>query len=345
MLNYIYITFIVASCFIHGSCTVIESRFEEDTPGIVYYLPKTMLKVEIDNSKNPPTFDATAYNIPDPSQKYTLYYRPNALFTDRVCAAVDPANPSLLQSVEFSSQDSTPEVVIALSELVAKTANAQREFIATRAVARKALPLPGNKVAYTVDLSEPGALRSLNQKLGRAHPGFAVQIPGFEDYLEGDGRSRCEDKGVCFRTAVKAPVQLLYNGAQVAEASSQATIINHRHIGSMDLDRAFLVEKVVRLGFKDGTLTHVVIRKPSEALQTVKLPLSVVDTILAVPANFANKITAGGADSSANQLAAINTKLDALAQRYQPDALGDADYKAVFKLSCAGTLSSNAPKT
>ena len=46
------------------------------------------------------------------------------------------------------------------------------------------------------------------------------------------------------------------------------------------------MDKVVRLGFDNGALTQVTMRKPSEVLQTVKVPLAVVDAILAVPANF-----------------------------------------------------------
>ena len=112
----------------------------------------------------------------------------------------------------------------------------------------------------------------------------------------------------------------------------------------MDLSRAFLVEKVLRLGFTEGALTHVIMRKPSEALQVAKLPLAVVDTILAVPANFFSQI---GSNSEAlktevanrkDALAAIDQRLNAIQARLDtsPD-LTDSE-KAAFSLKCNGAL-------
>lgn len=87
-------------------------------------------------------------------------------------------------------------------------------------------------------------------------------------------------------------------------------------------------------------MTHLIMRKPSEVLATVKLPLAVLDTFLAVPANFINVITGPSPDvkKQADALDALNKKLDEIAKRVQGQALGDAGYNTVFKLQCKGTL-------
>jgi hypothetical protein len=85
------------------------------------------------------------------------------------------------------------------------------------------------------------------------------------------------------------PLRLRDAKTNKVTASVLLEVVNPYYTGHLDLDRAFMVEKVQRLGFENGALSQVIMRKPSEALQTVKLPLAVVDAILAVPANFIAK--------------------------------------------------------
>jgi hypothetical protein len=88
-----------------------------------------------------------------------------------------------------------------------------------------------------------------------------------------------------------------------------------------------MVEKVVRLGFEQGALTQVIMRKPSEALETVKLPLAIVDAILAIPANFVAK---------AGDSAAIKSAMDA-----QKTTIDEIQKQLMTGLDAAGTY--NAP--
>jgi hypothetical protein len=100
----------------------------------------------------------------------------------------------------------------------------------------------------------------------------------------------------------------------------------------MDLDRAFMVEKVHRLGFENGALTQVIMRKPSEALQTVKLPIAVVDAILTVPSNFIAKAT-GNTQTVQDELSAQRTALNEIKTRLEAgvDATG-----STYTESCNG---------
>jgi hypothetical protein len=116
-------------------------------------------------------------------------------------------------------------------------------------------------------------------------------------------------------------------------------------VGNVDLSRAFLVEKVVRLSFKDGALEELIMKKPSEALQAAKLPLDVLDVLLAVPGNFVDSVSGTKAarqayvdelDARTKAIQSINASLDAMASRTAITPVGEADN--LYKLTCQGRL-------
>ncbi len=356
---------LVGAVTVMAGCAVLESKLDSDDPGLVYYLPKTMMRVEITvprkqaDAENPVPAEVkvATFQVPDLKHRYTLYYKRNPFFHDRLCYTLDAANPSLLSSVEVSTEDATPEIAISLAQLVAKTSGASpfdRSSLDPPARIRPILQEDDHKVIVMIDLSVPGAVHEANHKIAKKFPGLKLVIPGIE-HLEGDGNASCYQKGLCFRTAVRVPVMLALNGRTIVVAQREEAktgggtdilydfnVVNHRAIGNMDVDRAFMVEKVTRLGFSNGILTHVIVRKPSEVLGVVKLPIAVVDTLLAVPANFVNQITGPSpatVTAQATQLALLNTELAkiSLANREatQPGApLGDTGYTNVFRLQC-----------
>lgn len=347
-------------------CTVLESRLDSDDPGLVYYLPKTMMRVEITVLKEPTDtvpsgteFKVTTFHVPDLKHRYTLHYRRNPFFHDRLCYTLDDANPSLLSSVEVSTEDATPEIAVSLAQLVAKTSGQspfdRSSLDALASIKTVTLQENERKIIVVVDLSDPKSLHEANQKIGKKFPGAKVVVPGIE-HLHDDAGASCYQKGLCFRTAVRVPILLTHEGRTLAMAEREEpgpktvggmvkfpdfNVVNHRAIGNMDVDRAFMVEKVTRLGFSNGILTHVIVRKPSEVLGVVKLPLAVVDTLLAVPANFVNKITGpspASVTAQATQLAALNAELVKITQANREAAnapLGDTAFKGVFKLQCS----------
>ena len=372
---------LVAAVAVIAGCTVLESKLDSDDPGLVYYLPKTMMRVEITiptrqaDAENPVPAElkVSTFQVPDLKHRYTLYYKRNPFFHDRLCYTLDAANPSLLSSVEVSTEDATPEIAISLAQLVAKTSGGavfdRSNLDAPARIKGPIIQEDDRKVIVMIDLSVPGAVHEANHKIAKKFPGLKLVIPGIE-HLEGDGNASCYQKGLCFRTAVRVPVTLAYQGRTIVIAERKRevaktgggtetvsdydfNVVNHRAIGNMDVDRAFMVEKVTRLGFHDGILTHVIVRKPSEVLGVVKLPIAVVDTLLAVPANFVNQITGpspGSVTAQATQLAALNAELLKISQANRettlPGApLGDTSYSNVFKLQCTRTTTGLLPLT
>src|SRR5262249_1773506 len=121
------------------------------------------------------------------------------------------------------------------------------------------------------------------------------EFPEMRYFRRDQASAKCNgDRGLGFRTKVKTLMRL---GSDQRTATAMVDVVNPYFVGHFDLDRAVMVEKVVRLGFEEGALTQVIMRKPSEVLQTVKLPLAVVDALLAVPANFISTVATGTTSS------------------------------------------------
>ena len=145
------------------------------------------------------------------------------------------------------------------------------------------------------------------------------------------------DKGLCFRTKIKTPLRMWDGMARAYTASVLVEVVNPAYVGHFDLDRAFMVEKVVRLGFDDGALNQVIMRKPSEVLQTVKLPIAVVDAILSVPANF--MANAGGTTQEINtKLKQQREAIDALHEKLAAGAVADDAGEVRYRPRCKGRL-------
>ena len=92
---------LVAAVAVIAGCTVLESKLDSDDPGLVYYLPKTMMRVEITiptrqaDAENPVPAElkVSTFQVPDLKHRYTHYYKRNPFFHDRLCYTLDAANP------------------------------------------------------------------------------------------------------------------------------------------------------------------------------------------------------------------------------------------------------------
>ncbi|MCL4765726.1 MAG: hypothetical protein KJZ80_05805 [Hyphomicrobiaceae bacterium] len=274
-----------------------------------------------------------AVQVPDHAHRYVLAYRRNSLYNDRVCASTDASG--FLNAVEFASEDATPQIVLALAELGAKAP-------------RFGLPragTPGDQdddevIRYTIDPLDPSQVRAANLDLGRRLGGdIAIDLRGAAALMPS-APDTCDGKGVCFRTSAKVPIRIVSGSRQQLSPTVDVDIVSQAYLGQMDLERAMLVEKVVRLGFTNGALTHVIVKKPSEALQAVKLPLAVVETLLAVPGNFFGQITGSSAALKSeveNRVAAeraLETRMKEIAAHLNTGTSAEA----AFQLKCQGAF-------
>ena len=334
-----------------AACAVMESRFDSDAEGIVYYVPRSIVTVTVTpQAGGDAQFSFTSNNIPDVANRYALSYRNNPFFHDRLCVTIDPSS-GYLTSIEYASEDKTPAIAVALAELAGKLSGGRP----APAAAAAPPPAAAQRIApfsIKFDPLDAERVRHVNNEINRRlglPPGsvsYRIEFPDFRSLKPQ--RQACDGKGVCFRTKIRAAVRVTRReGGYEDEEYSQVLNDIYGPVGNLDLSRAFLVEKVMRLTFNDGALEKVIMKKPSEALKAALLPLSVLDVLLAVPTNFVDKVT--GTQDARNayvdelndrttKLNNINTYLNRLADRQDPHArdAGDAS-DTTFRISCSGT--------
>jgi hypothetical protein len=353
---------LVAASLLLAGCTVLHSSTYEEDGGIPYYLPKSIIVAKVDaqrrlkpgREKKQDKIDSdydyfVSFNtntetvgraqlkatrgetVPDLNHRFRLTYNANPFFKDRYCILTSESN--LLQSIEYATEDATPRIALALAELARKAGAFSRREDEEAKPPEDAPLVDYGTVIVTFDPFSDRERQAAEQVINRTF-GYNVNVRfDFPDLRQfRPSREKCRgDRGVCFRTKVQTPMLLrsANDGAKVkGEALTTIVlvdVVNPHFIGHFDLDRAFMVEKIVRLGFEEGALTHVIMRKPSEVLQTVKLPVAIVDTILAVPANFIAN-TAGGATN-------VNTELQTQRQTIN---------RIEQKLTESGVLQDNA---
>lgn len=367
----VLIVMLVAS--VVSACAVMESRFDADTEGMVYYLPRSLVKITVTSQENGDvSFGFDSDEITDVGNRYALNYRNNAFFHDRLCVLVD--ENGYLSSIEYASEDKTPKIAVALAELASEAgggigprfvdpaANGQKTVFL-----KKVPPPPPRPFSLRFDPLDPEKVRSANNEINRRlnlspADGYRLEFPDLRSVRTQ--RQACDGKGVCFRTKIKTAVRVVKRvGASEEEVAQVETTTGssgadsgsgtgtrvggylevYGPVGNIDLSRAFLVEKIVRLKFTKGALTQLIMKKPSEALSAAMLPVSVLNVLLAVPSNFVDNITGTkqARDAYQNELServaalqSINTNLAKLAP---PDRSDDSDVATgTFKLGCAG---------
>jgi hypothetical protein len=149
----------LAACVILSGChTPVLMSETLDKPGLIYYLPKTIVRLEIaaygflyvkdgvtppdpsdtaaavDNrdiaerirviriryptDTNLPTVQTTPKVIADLSRSYSLHYDSSAVALDRVCMGV--SDSGLLSTVEAAADDKTSDIIVSVSKLAGR---------------------------------------------------------------------------------------------------------------------------------------------------------------------------------------------------------------------------------
>ena len=337
-----------------AACAVMESRIDSDAEGIVYYVPRSLVTVTVTPRASGEvgfTFDSN--NLPDIGNRYALNYRNNPFFHDRLCVTID-STKGYLTSIEYASEDKTPAIAVALAELAGRLAGGGAPSPPATFVAPPTFAAAVQPFKITFDPLDADRVRQVsnevNRRLGTPPGKYRIEFPDLRSVKPQ--RQACDGKGVCFRTKLqKVAVRVTRReGAYENELETQFLTDIYGPIGNLDLSRAFLVEKVVRLKFTDGALDELVMKKPSEALKAALLPLAVLDVLLAVPTNFVDKVT-GTQDARqayvtelnqrATALESINNSLNKLALREDPRGEAGADAGRgsdnPFTIKCSGS--------
>ena len=264
--------------------------------GIIYYLPKTLLDLTVtpfadDAGLAYYQLEATSQHVPDLDDRLTLHYTANAFFDDRICAATEDG---LLKSVHVATDDRTPEILISIARLAGRLlsnpfASGQP---AAQARSKRIAELPFKMTIDPYDRQDWELFASAaGRHFGRSK--FRLTIPDIATLSE-DGGDTCGGDEICYRAAVKVPIEL---DTPRGRALAYTTIISKRDLGRVSAQRAFLVEKISLFEFDKGVLKGMAIKKPSEALAAAGLPLTLIDavltSVLSAPANALGRAFGG----------------------------------------------------
>ena len=339
---------------------LLDDPHKPQQVGTLYYLPKSVLKLTIksygrarkvgdreepvpeviliDPAQNSTTkeYNTKTYEIADTRHAYALQYDPKITSNDRVCVGV--SEDGLLQSVEGAADDKTGDIAIAIAKLAGRlagpgafaktTATADNLFYELRAMTIEIDPLD-ERQWQLVNMA-------MRANLGPIAANYEFGVTDTKDLVGAASPKSCPLNSVCYRTRV--PVQLFLarkRGHQYQITSSVfRDVVSQKVIANVDVSRAFMVEKVTRLTFKDGILLAVNMRKPSEGLAVAKLPLTVLDAIatsaLAAPGDFLAKANGSAATADlVRDISANATQVKNLQDQLK--TIREGDYSTVTK--------------
>jgi hypothetical protein len=312
----------VAAC---GSLDVVETypmgkSGSPSAPACVsalghYYLPKALLNLTVDYTPGtPPTLKVTLSDdvttVAERDHAFCLDYLASPVSRDAVI--VNRSEEGLLQSVNASVEDRTPEIAKSLIQTAANFAIGREAVVGGRADNVK---LQFDPFAWRDLLLVKDALRRF---------GLCLYVEGYSFPTGGMGATQIRAAGNTWcSTAARQTVpyehplykfanlpvapEMMQTGILYRPKTSHKIVIlqkpdpgaagsrwdlyqtklfelpNATPVLSVGVERAMFAKRVTQLTFSDGTLTDVVLDKGSEAVGFVQIPLIAAQAIVDIP--------------------------------------------------------------
>jgi len=336
--------------------------------GMFYHLPKTVIEltisswgkikqVVVDNDGEGEGIpvpevvvidSVTTREIADSRYAYALQYDPSITSNDRVCMGVSPEG--LLQSVEGAADDKTGDIAIAIAKLAGRIAG-PGAFGLTQ-TKKDDLFTPLRTMKIEIDPLDERQWQVVNSamraRLGRVADHYEFGVADLKNLVGAASPKSCPLNSVCYRTRVPAHLFLARKRGHEYQVTSSIfrNVVSQKITANIDVSRAFMVEKVTRLTFNNGTLIAVNVRKPSEGLAVAKLPLTVLDaattSALAAPGNFLAKATGGNltadllkkTNDNEAQVADLQDKLAKIREGDYSQSTETPEARKLFELKC-----------
>lgn len=227
-------------------------------------------------------YKATRY-VPDPHHRFVVSHRPNLFSSDDIRVVV--GKDSLLDLVEVTSEDKSVEVVRKLIETGKNVARIAAQAGGTRST-------PEEEVIFKASLDPTSDIEvaKINQALQQVEGGpYEVSLtdrspPGSKQvnstYASGGTAGRAFE-GIVFRPALAYGLRL--SRQNIVQEVATVLLPNEAEILHMPVNRSAFVKKVQKLDFNEGLLVEATLKKPSEALGAVEIPLEISRALLALP--------------------------------------------------------------
>lgn len=247
---------------------------------------------------------STVY-VPDPKCFYLLKYLPNPAADQTVSVSLN--QQGLLQSVNVTTEDKTPEIIVKITEIA-------KEIIKLPVLGvpsvpsdlMKRLELPEFKPKFirkTDAVFNPQDLIAKEEQV-YAFPKITIalkphdpnQQSSSDEPLKPSVREGIDiqkvQKGVYYRAPLPYVLTITMEGSQIIKDNPVdisyikdvvAYLPNFSPILFMDITGAAFVRKVNNLSFDNGILTSFSITKPSQILAGLNIPLDILKSVATLP--------------------------------------------------------------
>lgn len=271
--------------------------------GVQYSLPMALLPVQLAVNQDTATFSISVgapIYINDPKRRYMLRYRANANYDDDVTFAVN--SKGFLKQVKADTTDQTGNVLIELARTVSNFARLQGSLIQNVQLLHDTVIDPG----------DPDQAKQLTNDFSKDIKAFSKRITtycGATPKYKTDHAEACAEyerlstekvpvkitvqrppaipnlppvdcsQAICYRSLQPHALSIVFSGR--AQGHTVVDVPNSSPTVAIDIERAFLVNRVTDINFDDNTgmLASVHVVKKSEALAAAKLPLEVAKAV------------------------------------------------------------------
>lgn len=249
-------------------CTVITSQplTKETTEAVAFYvLPKAVIEVALweDNGQYAIQHLATEL-VPDTNHAYTIAYNPSVFASDDVQISV--VTKGYLDKVSVTTDVVVDDVIIDLAKGLAS-------------LVPKATQPSGKRVGtYKLDPTNPTDLKAVNRSLSANNLSLVVDLPS------APAKEHTKCNGIAYRPLAPLALKLM---TKYDEADSISILLpNGAPVVCLPVSRSGFVERIGSIEFQDGLIKAIALKKPSEALAFVSIPIEVGKAIFSIPAEL-----------------------------------------------------------
>ncbi len=215
----------------------------------------------------------------DPNRAYAIRYEGSAFAEDDLTVQVDN-NSRLLKGIRLRTTEKTDEVIIKAAENLAL-----RESAPSRP---EAVTLLRVEVDPTNEADIENIKKAMCDLSDRKVVDFDIAPARSDPIMNPSAPDKTADPdctvGFCYRAPKPYRISYTFEGGRRFE--KEIALPNDGPVIAVPLTRTPFVETVTNVTFVDGTPNQVSIKKPSEALELVSVPVEVAKAILRVPAEL-----------------------------------------------------------
>lgn len=309
----------VAAALLTCGCTVLTSELPSDLlenerapAGVDYMLPKGLVTATLSVNETTGEFDfgiSEVEWVPDTQLRYFLRYRPHPSYDDEVTVTMVESGKPFIKQIDSDTTDRTKDIIVNLVKAAAFAGAFEvgaNDKLLADIIIDLSDPSDVHTARSTFEAEMRRYLRLRHEKCDDSPPEddagkavcrkferlLALSDPGSKQ-RDGDALitlnvSRAPQSpspgvpadctvGICYRP--KEPYIVSYGVTGVVRTAIYE-LPNAATVYSIDIKRAFLVQKIQGLKFDDnGFLTEVSIDKDSELLAAARLPLEVMTAV------------------------------------------------------------------